>query len=214
MHSNSDDKDRAEWKIDFDSLTGGPDRTLNPNISDLVRPASTKDLAAVVYSILEYGMGRERGYFALFEGPPDSPKLLWQPEWLPCTGYLNVIQWIDDDRYVVVHACLTDDSRKWIEFPFVFVDVEQQQFAYFSFTFACIAYIESTGSGWIIREDTKDPRFPSRDGEQIDPLALKWLPWSQINQLRSLYWKEVNEAAGRNVKKTWFRKLIGSIFKS
>lgn len=105
------DKNLVKWKIDFNSLPG-PDRSQIPYVHDVVRPASTKDLAAVAYSVIEWRMGWEGGYFALLSGPPDAPKTPWCPEGLQCMGYLNVMQWLDEDRYVVVNGYMYDGKKE------------------------------------------------------------------------------------------------------
>lgn len=206
MNTNSDDESKNDWKIDFDSLPG-PDRSELLYSYDVVRPAVTKDLAAVVYSVFEYRMGSYGGFFALFEGPPETPRILWCPDLLQCTAYLNTLQWLDGDRYIVVNGYMYDD-KKYAAHPFFFVDVELQQIAYFQMIDSFNAVIESTEAGWIIREDKKDARLPRRDGEIIDPQALDWFPWSQVDEMKTRYWEEVKGPE----KPNWFRRLIGAIF--
>ena len=201
-------ENQTEWQIDFDALPGH-DRSELLYFNDVVRPAVSKDMAAVVYSAMEFRMGSYGGYFALFEGPPEAPRVRWCPHLLPCNGGLNTLQWLDGDRYVVANGYMYD-GKKYAAYPFLFVDVEEQQVAYFQMINSFNAVIESTEAGWIIREREKNPPLPSRDGERIDPEALHWLPWSQIDELKSHYWEEVKGPA----KPGWFRRLLGTIFGS
>ncbi|WP_145110753.1 hypothetical protein [Gimesia panareensis] len=206
MNTTQTPDNQTEWRIDFAALPG-PERSKLAYAHDVVQPAATKDLAAVVYSAIELRMGSYGGYFALFEGPPEAPRVLWCPHLLPCDGGLNSLQWLDGDRYVVANGYMYD-GKKYLAYPFLFVDVEQQQVAYFQMMNSYIAVIESTAAGWIIREREKDTRFPSRDGERIDPQALYWLPWSQIDELKAHYWEEVKGPE----KPGWFRRLLDTIF--
>ena len=208
MNTTPAPENQTEWQIDFDALPG-PERSEIFYSHDVVQPAVTKDLAAVVYSAMELRMGSYGGYFALFEGPPEAPRVLWCPHLLQCDGGINTLQWLDGDRYVVANGYMYD-RKNYLAYPFLFVDVELQQIAYFQMMNSYIAVIDSTAAGWIIRECEKDTRFPSRDGEQIDPQALHWFPWSQIDELKAHYWQEVKGPD----KPGWFRRLMGTLFGS
>lgn len=78
---------------------------------------------------------------------------------------------------------------------------------------SCHMVIESTESCWIIRERTPDPRFRSRDGEKVDPKELQWRPWTQIDELKTLYWTGKLGLARIEPEQSWFSKMAGMIFR-
>jgi hypothetical protein len=177
----------VDWRIDFASLPG-PDRTKLLYMHDVVRPASSGELAAVVYSVVEFRMGWEGGYFVLFTGPPENPRVLWHPAQLQCMGYLNSLQWIDRDRYVVLNAYMSK-SRTRVELPFLFVDVDEQRLAFYPIVNSIIAHIDVTKAAWLIREHGRDVLHASHDGEHIDPRGLDWRSWNDLENLKNDYLK-------------------------
>ncbi|MFZ5828458.1 MAG: hypothetical protein ACOY3P_00130 [Planctomycetota bacterium] len=178
-----------ELRIDFAALPG-PDRTKLLYVHDVVRPAASRDLAAVVYSVAEFAMGWQGGYFALFGGPRSAPRILWCPDRLNCMGFLNCLQWIDRDRYVVVNAYMYN-GRSRVELPFLFVDVDAERIAFYPIKDSCNAIIEVQSNGWRIHERHHNRRFACHDGEVIDPGTLDWRGWANLARLKADYWKGV-----------------------
>ena len=173
------------WQIDFESLPG-PDREKLVYFHDVVRPAATKDLAAVVYSVEEVRMGFYLGYCALFQGPPAAPSILWRPEAAICGGDLSALQWLDKDRFVVANLHV-GDWNNCSQMRLLFIDVEEKTLALYPTMNSFNAYIEPCESEWFIREYSRNERLPSHDGEPIDPAELDWRPWEEIDDLKMAY---------------------------
>ncbi len=70
---------------------------------DVIQESPEGGFVAVVYSCGEVDIYKEVGLFALFAGPPDSPKLLLRPRGLTCFVRYDdtTVQWIGE-RFCVI----------------------------------------------------------------------------------------------------------------
>lgn len=93
----------SEWNLEIDKWPG-PDRKKWKGLRDVIQESPDGMYVAVLYSCGEIGMNKEVGFFALFEGPKNMPRLLLRPRGLTCLVSYTAgrdIQWIGD-RFCVV----------------------------------------------------------------------------------------------------------------
>ena len=96
------------WHLDIDSWPG-PNRKKWKGLRDIIQESPDGKYVAVLYSCGEVGINKEVGFFALFEEPKDSPRLLLRPRGLTCFVTYDPgrdIQWIENRFCVVSTYCL------------------------------------------------------------------------------------------------------------
>jgi hypothetical protein len=151
-----------EWHLNIDSWPG-PNRKKWPGLRDVIMESPDGRYLAVLYSCGEIGINKEVGFFALFEGPTDSPKLLLRPRGLTCLvsgSDETTIQWIEQRFCIVTPYCNRPSlslSGKYKSFcgSMVF-DVKERK----------VAYVPGAFSGEIISEIPND---------------LKWRGWRRLS---------------------------------
>ena len=91
-----------KWHLDIEAWPG-PDRRKWPGLRDVIQESPEGRYVAVIYSCGEVDIYKEVGLFALFAGPPDSPRLLLRPRSLKCFVRHNdtTVQWIGETFCVV-----------------------------------------------------------------------------------------------------------------
>ena len=96
------------WCLDIDNWPG-PNRKKWKGLRDIFQESPDGKYLAVLYSCGEIDIYKEVGFFALFEEPKDSPRLLVRPRGLTCFVTYDPgkdIQWIENRFCVVSTYCL------------------------------------------------------------------------------------------------------------
>lgn len=91
------------WSLDIDSWPGS-NRKKWKGLRDIIEESPNGKYLAVLYSCGEICINKEAGFFALFEEPKDSPRLLLRPRGLTCFVTYDPgkdIQWIENQFCVV-----------------------------------------------------------------------------------------------------------------
>jgi hypothetical protein len=122
-----------EWHLDIEEWPG-PDRKKWPGLRDVIQESPEGRYVAIVYSCGEVDIYKEVGLFALFAGPPDSPRLLLRPRGLKCFVWQDgtTVQWIGERFCVVtpyyIRQRLVGSPRSFG--GTLYLDVEQRKAAY------------------------------------------------------------------------------------
>jgi len=122
-----------KWHLNIEEWHG-PDRRKWPGLRDVIQESPEGRYVAVVYSCSEVDIYKEVGLFALFSGPPDSPRLLLRPRGLECLVRHNdtTVQWVGE-RFCVVTPFYIRQRLAGRSQSFggtMYLDVEQRKAAY------------------------------------------------------------------------------------
>jgi hypothetical protein len=95
------------WHLNIEEWPG-PDRRKWPGLRDVIKESPEGRYVAVVYSCGEVDIYKELGLFALFAGPPDSPRLQLRPRGLKCFVRHDgtTVQWVGEMFCVVTPFCV------------------------------------------------------------------------------------------------------------
>jgi hypothetical protein len=174
-----------DWRINLQQLPGPRDSWSR----DAVFPSASNQFAIAIYASIEFRMGWEGAYFAVFRGPPDTPECIWCPTSNNCMFHHESWQWLEGvEETFALNAYLHVAKKELTDIPFLFVRPRLQQIAFFPMRDSSNTRLTRDNGEYRIDVNDCNPRLKSPQGIRIALDQLIWTDWNDWTRLRDEYW--------------------------